>query len=263
MKFTYMKVSGMVKIKDPIGFDDFTDTEKLAFDFLRNHGPFQGASQSMFETPKTASETDPAPEWAAAGAFGILLHAPMQSLGLWQLGRAPWARLETGKRAWGAYEHEWVDEVLAIDSGNFSLTDLHLPLAISAGIRPEAVAAVLHDELDKLTEDERHFVTFIRQTASGKMDDSEYAWMKDRLGSDYAVIDYIMLILILVIHTRLQSIFEYPGPSREDYEAHIERLARGEGLIDHDEYEVHQVDRFKLMTDWLRNVGDDGYIKRA
>jgi hypothetical protein len=234
----------VAKITDPIGWDQFTETERRAARFMidQDLGPLKKDG--------TASST-------AAAAFELLLHAPMHSLGLYQLGRAPWARLESGRRAWGAYEHEWVDEVLALDSGNLSLADIHLPLAVGAGIRPEAIEAIRDNTLDTLTEEEANFVSFVRQAAAGKMDDDIYAWMKNRLGSDYAVIDYIMLILILVMHTRLHTIFDYHGPTQAEFDAKLAALKEGREVLDVNEYEHDHIARFKSITEWLYHLDDN------
>ena len=88
------------------------------------------------------------------------------------------------------------------------------------------------------------------------MDDDIYAWMKNRLGSDYAVIDYIMLILILVVHTRLHTIFDYHGPTQAEFDAKLSALKEGREVLDVNEYEDDQAVRFKYMANWLYQLDD-------
>lgn len=97
-------------------------------------------------------------------------------------------------------DHEIIDQVLAFDSGYKGLLAGHTPIAVARGVRIEALEALGGGREGELTEDERQQIEFIRAVRDGKMTDEIWSRMRDRLGTERGVVDYVALILVVWCH---------------------------------------------------------------
>lgn len=129
-------------------------------------------------------------------------------------------------------DHELIDCTLAFDSGYWALVAGHTPWAIEAGVRIECLKALARGEEEKLTDDERQVVEFIRAVRDGGVTDGMYAAIKDRFGSDRGVIDYISHILLLFWHHRFCWAVGAPEVRREDWWKMIEEFEDGTRSIE-------------------------------
>ena len=60
---------------------------------------------------------------------------------------------------------------------------LHVPDAVAAGVRLEAIEAIRYGHEEDLTEDEQLLARYIRQLVSGTVDDETFAAMSARMGA--------------------------------------------------------------------------------
>jgi hypothetical protein len=97
-------------------------------------------------------------------------------------------------------DHELIDIVLALDSGYYALLAGHTPAAIGFGIRIEAIEALRDHREETLNEDERQQVEFIRAVRDGGMTDEIWSRMKDRLGTERGVVEFVYFVLLLQLH---------------------------------------------------------------
>lgn len=168
-----------------------------------------------------------------------LLISPSCSEALWGAGGAVVKRYGQ-PNTWTPYLHEWIDLVLAVDSGIYVLQEQHTPNAVAAGVRIEAIEALCAGREEDLTPDESEIVEFIRQCAQGRMTDESWESMKRRIGSERGIVEYVWFIMDLIIHFRLLQIFDAPGMSEREHRDLLRHLRDGtQDLPDLDAYHAH------------------------
>lgn len=178
-------------------------------------------------TMKMAND-DPAPELAAPDMgeyFGALLNSPRLC--------AICAMMGTFVRTAGEYpdsyshaDREFVDQVLSVDWKTNVVQALHVPDAVAAGVRLEAIEALRSGHEEDLNEDEQLLARFIRQTVSGSVDDDTFRAMHKRLGSR-GIVDYAGFILWLQWIIRMMQVIQVDDPSEEEIDALVRGLRDG------------------------------------
>jgi hypothetical protein len=127
-----------------------------------------------------------------------------------------------GPLAYSHRDREFVDQVLYAEWGLNAFKVLHTEDALSAGVRPEAIAALVEGRDDDLTDDERLLATYIRQVVSGTVTDETYAAIEARLGQR-GLVEYTIFITLLQLIFRLHQAFGCP----EDTDEAVQRVLNG------------------------------------
>jgi hypothetical protein len=159
----------------------------------------------------------------------VLLNSPPFGAALAELGRL--ART-AGERE-GTYSHadrELVDQVLSADWGTNVVLGLHIPDALSAGVRLQAIRALRTGHEDDLSEDEHLLARYVRAVVGGTMTDELYGAMVERLGPR-GTVEYTIFIAFLQLTIRLWQAFGMDDPSDEDIARLIDELEGGTRAI--------------------------------
>jgi hypothetical protein len=129
----------------------------------------------------------------------------------------------------GTYSHadrEWVDQVIGYDAKANHVFPTHIDDAISVGVRLEAIVALREGREDELTEDEQLLTRYIREVASGTVDQETWDRMFKRLGHK-GLAEYTAFIMLFVMILRMFQAFDLPAPSDEEIARHIQALKDG------------------------------------
>ena len=138
-----------------------------------------------------------------------MLASPEMSYHLSQMGRLVRA---AGLNP-GSYSHadrEFVDQVLCPLLGTNLVLKMHIPDAVTAGVRIEAIEALQNGRDEDLTEDELLLATFVRQVTKLEMTDETWARMEERLG-ERGTIEYMIFTGLLNMILRMQSALGMPA----------------------------------------------------
>lgn len=130
--------------------------------------------------------------------------------------------------------HEWVDQVLYINSE--PLTDrphiaeipYHMGNALTAGITLEAIEAYRDGRLDDLADDDRQYVDFILAVRDGTVTDELWRREVELMGSERAVAEQLIMIMILNTRVRMRQVSGTPGLSDGELAEIIEKFRTGE-----------------------------------
>jgi len=129
-----------------------------------------------------------------------------------------------------SYSHadrEFVDQVLSADFKTNIVQSIHLNDAVAAGVRIEAIEALLSGDEEKLTEEEAQLAGFIRRVINGQVDSESWLAMEEKMG-ERAVVDFTVFILFLQLTMRLMSAVGMPDMPDSEVEAIIEKLKQGQ-----------------------------------
>jgi hypothetical protein len=110
-------------------------------------------------------------------------------------------------------EREWVDVVLAHELAWDAVLYGHMPDAVAAGVRPEAILAIRQGRDEDLTPEELQLATYVRRVLSGTVDAESYRALEARFGVRGAV-EYTVLICRLIMTERLMRAFGLGGSER-------------------------------------------------
>jgi hypothetical protein len=146
--------------------------------------------------------------------FGVLLNTPPFAAPIVSLSR----RVRHRGESEGSYSHadrELVDHVLMSDWNANQFRAIHVADALEAGVRLEAIEALMDGREEELTDDERLLASFIRQVVAGAVDDGTYERMEQRLGKR-GTIEYTIFILYLQLTIRLAQALGLPEPSEDE-----------------------------------------------
>ena len=146
------------------------------------------------------------------GYFGSLLHAPLLGERFSELGI--FFRQAGVRGSFDDRRREFVDMVLAPVMGCAPVFFEHLGPAVEAGVRPEAVRALLDNDRDALTDSERVEVDYIWLVAEGQVDDASFAVIEAELSASGAV-EYTAFIAFLIMTIRLFQALGVPDPAPE------------------------------------------------
>lgn len=158
--------------------------------------------------------------------YGQLLHSPILSACLSTMGKVLRASGDRGDSFTHA-DREWVDQVLALELNTELVQASHLPDAISAGVRIEAIEALRAGRHSDLTPEEAQLVGFIEKTVRGTMDAPTWNALEGRMG-ERGVVEYAVFTLYLQLTMRLiQCLSPTHPPTREDIDAMLADFKHG------------------------------------
>jgi hypothetical protein len=181
------------------------EDELDAFDYMLTR--VRGAEQAQITTVGG--------EAYGAAYFRAMAGSPALGAALSQLGSLS---MEVPGRpgTLSAGDHELIDAILAFDSGYTFLFAGHGPLAVHAGVRPEALAAIRDAREGDLTDDERRQVEFVRAVRDGKVTDEIWASMAERLGSERGAIEYAFFVCLVLFHHLFAWALGVPDMTRDE-----------------------------------------------
>jgi hypothetical protein len=150
------------------------------------------------------------------GYFGALLQSPEFAAAI-----SHWGTLIRGAcERPDSYSHadrEFVDIILSVDSRYPVWLVIHLPSAVAAGVRLEAVAALREGQEHELTEDERQVVAFVRAVTSASMTDAVFDAMVARIGRR-GTVEFTAYTANLYASLLMHQSFGVPAPSEDEIE---------------------------------------------
>lgn len=157
--------------------------------------------------------------------WGALLYSPPMAaltIGMGRFVRAAADRGDTYSHA----DREFVDQVLAADWKTNVVQGHHVPDAVSAGVRIEAIDALLSGREDELTEDETLLAGYVRATVAGTVDDALFAAMRERLGPR-GLVEYTGFILWLQWIIRMMQALGCHDPADAEIRALVDGIKNG------------------------------------
>jgi hypothetical protein len=133
-----------------------------------------------------------------------------------------------GERAdtYSHHDREFADQVLAIEMGTNVVATQHVPDALGAGVRLEAIEALYAGRDEDLTESERLLQSFIRQVINGTLEDHIYDAMEQRLGPR-GLVEYIYFVTVLWMTMRQFQAFGLPDPPNDEILAILAEFRAG------------------------------------
>jgi hypothetical protein len=195
---------------------------------------FQGEERAAYDQLLRRFKPDAGEdEDVAAGAyFGALANSPKMcaiasQFGLFfrGVGNAP-----------GSYSHadrEFVDQVLSAHWSTDVVQFQHIVDAARAGVRVDAIEALMARRDDLLTDDERLLAAYIRQVVDGAVEPETYGRMNARLGLQ-GLVEYTGFILWLGWTIRMMQALDTGAPSADEIRHDLERAREIEnGLREH------------------------------
>jgi hypothetical protein len=172
----------------------------------------------------------PPEEFFSAGEYyGALLNSPPMCATLAQLGTL----VRTAGERSNTYSHadrEFVDQVLSAELTTTVVQEFHLPDAIAAGVRIEAIEALRAGDDDALTPDELLLAHYIRQVVRGEVQDETWGTMLERLGTR-GLVEYTVFITFLQLIMRLMQALQTSAPSEAQIDEQIARLKADRSLV--------------------------------
>jgi hypothetical protein len=171
--------------------------------------------------------------------FGPLLHAPRVALKVIELGGALRNLGESAAGADPSLPEDVVEFVAFVvfaqmreeavargrDFAYLRPMFNHVPRALRAGVRPEAIQALRNHHDDALLPRERELAGFVRAVLEGSVDDRGWARMQDRLGArrtietaSYALLDFFVC--------RLEAAFGLQDATEQELDALLKESER-------------------------------------
>ena len=186
-------------------------------------------------------------DYPASDVFGPLLHAPRVALKLIELGGALRNLANVGSDSELTLPEDFVEFVAFVVfthlhdeavSGERAFAYRrpmfnHLPRAVQAGMRPEAIQALRSHDDDALLPRERELAEFVRGVLGGSVDDHRWAHMQDRLGLRRTV-ETVSYTLLNYFFCRLESALGLKDATEEEIDTRVEeylRSHRGSGKL--------------------------------
>jgi hypothetical protein len=161
-----------------------------------------------------------------AGFFGRLLLAPRMAVHRVLLGGVVRTNPDRGV----GYTHadrEWIDQVVAVRLGSNAILRLHVPDAVAAGVRPEAIAAIRSGDEKDLTDDECRLTDFIDRVLTGEMTGEAWKALERRMG-EAGVVEYANAIIYIGGGIRLHQALGMPEPSDAEIDALVAEFLSGQ-----------------------------------
>jgi hypothetical protein len=162
--------------------------------------------------------------------FGVMLTSPT----LCHLASQMGAYLVTRGNHPGSYSHadrEFAEQVLCAAWKTNAGQNVHIPDAVGAGVRLEAIEALRDEDEATLNDDEQLLTVYIRQVVHGQVDDATYAAMENRLGTR-GLFEYTGFILWLHWTIRMEQWVKLPAPTDAEVEELIAALRTGDARGD-------------------------------
>lgn len=162
-----------------------------------------------------------------AAYFRALANSPVIGEALGRLGSSA-MELPGNPNTLSAADHEFIDAIIAFDSGYTWLMAGHAPLAIKAGVRLEALEALRAGRENELTDDERDQVQFTRAIRDGTMTAELWERLSTRLGSERGAIEYSFFVLLVLLNHLLARAMGTPDMSPEEMDNMFTRFQEGQ-----------------------------------
>jgi alkylhydroperoxidase family enzyme len=204
----------MTRLPEPPSREQFTEPDEVAAydEFVALRARQYDADPSTFKVQ---------------GYYGALANAPRYARS--QLSAA-FALRSVGNRE-GSYSHvdrEWVDQVLSQTLGCYKVLAQHTRDAVGVGVRLDAIEALWDGRDEDLTDRERLLTNYIRQVATGNVDDSTWSAVLDELGLR-GLVEYTTFIGHLMVVLRMHQAFDVPSAlnSRDDVLLLITDIRKG------------------------------------
>jgi hypothetical protein len=178
--------------------------------------------------------------------FSVLLNSPPLAAPIVALSRRVRHRGE-GEGSYSHADREFVDHVLMSDWDANQFRSIHVADALEAGVRIEAIEALMDGREDGLNDDEQLLAAFIRQVVGGTVTDETYEAMEQRLGKR-GTIEYTIFIAYLQLTIRLGQAFGLAEPTT----AEVRELVR----------EFHDGERELPSRESTRELPSIDYMKR-
>jgi hypothetical protein len=160
--------------------------------------------------------------------FGALLNSPVVASGLVDMGRI--VREGQLRGSYTDAQRELVDMVFSHDFGYNTILKLHLPDAISVGVRLEAVEAIRSGDERALTTEEALIAAYARAVVAGTVTDDLYAAMEELMGRR-GIIDFTVFCGFLLNTFRLWQALGVPDTPDEEIEAMLAGYRAGDGPV--------------------------------
>ena len=158
--------------------------------------------------------------------YGQLLHSPILSACLSTMGKVVRASGDRGD-SYSHADREWVDQVLALELNTELVQPSHLPDAISAGVRIEAIEALRAGRHSDLRPEEAQLVDFVTKTVRGEMDAPTWNALEARMG-ERGVVEYAVFTLYLQLTMRLiQCLSPTNPPTHAEIDAMLADFKHG------------------------------------
>jgi len=154
----------------------------------------------------------------AVAYFRALANTPVLGEALARLGQVA-MEVPGQEGTLSAADHEFTDAVIAFDSRYSWLMAGHGPLAIKAGVRPEALEALRDGREEDLTDDERQQTEFTRAVRDGKVSAKIWSRMVARLGSERGAIEFAFFVLLVNFNHLMASAMGIPDMTQKELEA--------------------------------------------
>jgi hypothetical protein len=162
---------------------------------------------------------------ADASYYGRLMLSPQMGDSFSEMGRMVRALGDRGD-TYSHADREFVDQVLSVDLGTNVVQAMHIPDALSTGVRLEAIDALRAGRDEDLTVDERQLAEFIRRVIAGTMERGVWEAMEQRMG-ERGALEYAMFVLFLQMTMRTMQVAGMPDPPDSEIEALLEEFRSG------------------------------------
>jgi hypothetical protein len=194
---------------------------------------FSGEARAAYDELVRRFKPDAAPDdhVEAGGYFGALLNSPemcaiASRFGLYFRG--------VGNSA-GSYTHadrEFVDQVLSAHWSTNVVQIQHIVDAARAGVRVDAIEALMAGRDDLLNDDERLLAAYIRQVVDGRVAQETYDRMQARLGLK-GLVEYTGFILWLGWTMRMMQALDTGAATADEIKRDLARAREIESARDH------------------------------
>jgi hypothetical protein len=156
--------------------------------------------------------------------FYALLNSPVVASGVVDMGRI--VREGQIRGSYTDAQRELVDMVFATDFDYNTILKLHLPDAVSVGVRIEAIDAIRSGDESTLTPEETQIAAYARMVAAGQVTDEAYAGMEELMGRRGAV-DFTVFLGFLLCTLRLWQALGVPNVPDSEIDAMLQGYRDG------------------------------------
>jgi hypothetical protein len=222
----------MSRVASANGPEGGSASDRAAFDEVRKR-----LGQAFF--------TEKAAKYSPQDFFGPLLHAPRVALAILDFGGALRNLGVPGSPTDAALPEDfvefaalttftWLGEEARTRGSAFAYRRPflnHLPRALGAGLRPEAVDALRRGKDAELLPRERELAGFVRAVLAGSVDDAGWARMAERLGPRRAI-ETAAYALLAFLACRLESALGLDDATDDEIDALLNASPRGDASRD-------------------------------
>lgn len=169
--------------------------------------------------------------------YGALLNSPPMCASLVGLGTLV-RSVGDQEDSYSHAERELVDQVLSVYFDTTVVQKVHLPDAVSSGVRIEAIEALYRGDDDALTPDERQLTHYIRNVVDGTVDDETWNAMLARMGTR-GLVEYTVFITFLQLIIRIMQAFQVTAPERDEVMAMLDSFKSDPTLVPDFRQRIH------------------------